>query len=202
MKFRIVCLILTLTGSSAAALAAGGLAVPAVEQVWPQWQARIAVQSAGLTPLSISRLLEGSAAQRSVQGGAVFGDYYFARPSFGGFRASGGLMMGPQSGAPMSGAAAGGWLGLAVNGSGGLAAVPGADSATANAGSLPYLGLGFTGASWHNGLAITADLGLVSEHASAAGGVGRAIFGNQGMESALREMHLSPVFQLGVRYAF
>jgi hypothetical protein len=111
-------------------------------------------------------------------------------------------MIGPQAGAPLSSVAAGNWLGLAVNNGGGLAALPGADNAGGSNGGLPYLGLGFTGASWSNGLAITADLGLVAEHASAAGGVGRAIFGNQGMESALREMRLSPVFQLGVRYAF
>ena len=66
---------------------------------------------------------------------------------------------------------------------------------------MPYLGLGFTGAAWRS-VAITADLGLVAERPSNAGGLGRAVFGNQGMDSALRDLRLSPVLQLGVRYQF
>ena len=38
--------------------------------------------------------------------------------------------------------------------------------------------------------------------AGATGGVGRAVFGNQGMEGALRDLRLSPVLQLGVSYTF
>jgi hypothetical protein len=32
--------------------------------------------------------------------------------------------------------------------------------------------------------------------------VSRAVFGNQAMDNALRELRLSPLLQLGVRYAF
>jgi hypothetical protein len=126
------------------------------------------------------------------------GDYYFAAPSFGSFRASGGLMVGSQGGVPLASALAGPRLGLAVNNINTLINAPGADGP----GTVPYLGIGFTGAAWRNGPAITADLGMVAERPGAAGGVGRAIFGNQAMDSALREMRLSPVLQLGVRYTF
>jgi hypothetical protein len=51
-------------------------------------------------------------------------------------------------------------------------------------------------------LSITADLGWVAERPGAAGQVGRALFGNQGMDSALRDLRVSPVLQLGMRYTF
>jgi hypothetical protein len=71
-----------------------------------------------------------------------------------------------------------------------------------NPAAMPYLGLGFTGSPWHGGLALTADLGLVAERPGAAGNVGRAVFGNQGLDGALRELRLSPVLQLGVSVQF
>ena len=180
-----------------AAAAAGGLVAPAADALWPHWQARISMQTAAASPLSLSRWGEGGAPQRVWQGGSVFGDYYFATPSFGSFRASGGLMTGLQGGTPLFAANAGPRLGLAVQGSGNAAA-PAAD----NPGTVPYLGFGFTGAAWRNALAVTADVGLVAERPGAAGSVGRALFGNQGFEAALREMRLAPVLQLGVRYTF
>ena len=36
----------------------------------------------------------------------------------------------------------------------------------------------------------------------AGGKLGQALLGNQGMERALRDLRLAPVFQLGVRYTF
>ena len=94
--------------------------------------------------------------------------------------------------------AAGARLGLSVSGS----ALPlgniGADAASA----APYLGLGFSGAPWHNGLSISADIGLVAERLGTTPGAGRAVFGNQAMDNAARELRLSPLLQLGVRYAF
>jgi hypothetical protein len=75
---------------------------------------------------------------------------------------------------------------------------PGADTPA----TVPYLGLGFSSALWHSALSITADFGLVAERASAASDLGRALFGNQGMERSSREMRLAPVMQLGMRYTF
>lgn len=188
-------LTLWLCTGAACVQAAGGLVAPAAETVWPQWQARVSVQTAGMSPLSLSRRLDDGSSQRGVQGGAIFGDYYFATPSFGSFRASGGLIAGALGGLPVSSAAAGPRLGLSM--SSGLVprAAAGADIGNGNNNTLPYLGLGFSGAPWRNGLAISADLGLVA-------GRGSALFGNQGFEGTVRELRLSPVLQLGVRYAF
>jgi hypothetical protein len=195
MNRRKLGLVLLLSTAAAAVHAAGGLVAPAAETVWPQWQARVSLQTANMSPLSLSRQLDGGGAQQGVQGGAILGDYYFARPSFGGFRASGGLMVGSIGGLPVGGAAAGPRLGLSLTSA--LAPHPASstDVANGNNNTLPYLGLGFSGAPWRNGLAISADLGLVA-------GRGSALFGNQGFEGTLRELRLSPVLQLGVRYAF
>jgi hypothetical protein len=195
---RILCLSAGLVLAGSAVQAADGLTVPAADSLWPQWRARISLQTAEDAPLGLSRLLEGAAPQRGLQGGAVFGDYYFATPSFGGFRASGGLLFGAQSGLPARMALAGTRLGLSVNN--GLA-VPAA-AVTDTPGTLPYLGLGFTGNAWLGGLAVTADLGLVAERPGNALGVGRAIFGSQGFDNAWREMRVTPMVQLGVRYTF
>lgn len=183
---------LCLCAGAAGVHAANGLVPPAADMLWPQWQARVSLQTASMSPLSMSRQLDAGHAPRGLQGGAIFGDYYFATPSFGSFRASGGLLMGALGGLPVSSSAAA-WprLGLSVNSGLGQPATAGAD----NNSTLPYLGLGFSGEPWRNGLAISADLGLVAER-------GRALFGNQGIDGTLRELRLSPVLQFGVRYTF
>jgi len=179
----------------ASAQAAGGLVAPSPETVWPQWQARLSLHTASLSPLTLWRPLDGVAGQRGVQGGAVLGDYYFAKPSFGSFRASGGLLVGSQLGLPGNTAAAGTRLGLSLSNGTGPHGGTGSEAANGHNQTSPYLGLGFSGAPWRNGPAISADLGLVA-------GRGSALFGNQGVEGTLRELRLSPVLQLGVRYAF
>ena len=186
---------LLLCTAAAGVHAADGLALPPADAVWPQWQARVSLQTASLSPLNLSRQLDFGNAQRGLLGGAILGDYYFARPSFGNFRASGGLMVGAQGGLPASNAFSGQRLGLSLN-SGMRSPMPlGTDTSGSHNETMPYLGLGYSGAPWRNGLAISADLGLV------AGRVG-ALLGNQGLDGSLRELRLSPVLQLGVRYAF
>lgn len=195
MKTRNLSLALALFPLSA--LAGDGIVAPPASDLWPQWQARVALQTAAVSPVSLSRPLDGSAPAQSWQGGAVLGDYYFATRSFGSFRASGGLMFGSTGGAPLLSAAAGSRLELLLQGAG--ASPAGAPEGT---GTLPYLGLGFTSASWSDTLSLTADLGWVAGQPSAAAGVGRALFGNQGKENSWRELKLSPVLQLGLRYRF
>ncbi len=192
MKTRRLVALLALPFWPMACLAGDGLVVPAVETLWPQWHARIAVQTAAVSPLSYSQWTESVSPARSLQGGAVLGDYYFATPHFGSFRASGGLMVGSTGGVPLLAAAAGPRLGLSVQSAG--VAAPGASEST---GTVPYLGVGFSGALWRNTLAVTADVGMV-----AGGSLGKALFGNQGMERSLRELRLAPVLQVGVRYIF
>ena len=200
MRVRFLGLKLSLLATCAAAwpaLAGSGFVAPDASTLWPLWQARIAVQTAAVSPLNLMHGLDGGTAHRSWQGGAVLGDYYFATPAFGSFRASGGLMVGTLGGAPLRSASTGPRLGWSLQTSG-QAPTPGADTP----GTVPYLGLGFSGAAWRQSLSITADLGLVAERPGAVGNVGRALFGSQGMESALREMRLSPLLQVGLRYTF
>ncbi len=165
--------------------AADGLVAPRADTLWPQWQVRISVLTPTPSMLTTPGADRGSAA-KGLQGGALLGDYYFNNTaSLGGFRASGGLLTG-------------GLGGQSLVGTGSPAYPPGADSPV----TVPYLGLGFTGAAWRTGLAVTADFGLIAERATAAVGLGRAVFGNEGVDRSLREMRLSPVMQLGMRYTF
>lgn len=191
--------LVVIASTAFAAHAADGLVAPAVETLWPQWQVRITVLTGSTSALSTSWLDSGSG-HRGLQGGALLGDYYFTNTaSLGGFRASGGLLSGTLGGLPLVSGNAGPRLGLSLVGSSNSAAYqPGADGPA----TVPYLGLGFTGAVWRSGLAITADVGLVAERATAAAGLGRAIFGTQGFERSLQEMRVSPVLQLGMRYTF
>lgn len=186
------------TGFVAGAHAAQGLSLPRAETLWPQWQARITLLTAAGSPLALAPLSESGAAPGGLRGGALVGDYVFATPAFGQFRASGGLLSGHLGGLPLAGAPAGQRLGVAVQRSVAPAWAPGAETPAA----LPYIGLGFSGAAGLAGLSLSADLGLVAERPEAVAGLGRALFGNQGMERSLRELRLAPVMQLGVRYSF
>jgi hypothetical protein len=216
--------LLALVGMPRPAAAASGLAAPGADALWPQWQARVALQlstpqnhgqaSPGMQLGSRSlatKPWDSAQATRSLQGGALLGDYYFARPFFGNFRASGGVVVGGLAGLPagvftpnspaatsvgvslLGGAAGGASSGLTSNSNGNSSSGTGAGTDSPQA--APYLGLGFTGAAWHNRVSFSADLGLVSDRP-------RALFGNQGMDNALRDMRLSPVMQLGLRYSF
>lgn len=199
MRIRPVLLSIGFMLGARATLAASGLAPPDSADIWPQWQARITLSSATLAPVSLTGLGDAASPSRTaLQSGAVFSDYYLDAPglrlpaSLGGLRATGGLMVGPR-GLALGGAAlpAGGIqrLGLAVQS--GIAPWAGESGADA----VPYIGVGYTGLSLKGGWGVTADLGLVAEHP-------RALFGNQGWDSTLRDLRLSPVLQVGVRYAF
>lgn len=118
-------------------------------------------------------LIERSA----VSSSAVMGDYYFDAP---------GLRL-PAS---MGG----------VRATGGLMTGLRAPLTGAPADTVPYLGVGYTGLALKGGWGVTADLGLALD--GLPGRSGHAPFGNQGFDGALRELRLSPVLQLGVRYAF
>lgn len=189
---------LVLCGTASVAGAAQGLSQPAADMLWPQWQARITLMTSGASTLALAPLAESGAAPRGLRGGALLGDYVFARPAFGSFRASGGLMSGHLGGLPMASALAGGRFGVSVQRSAAAAWLPGTEAPS----TLPYFGLGFSGAAGLAGLSLTADVGLVAERPEGAVGLGRALFGNQGVERSLRDMRLAPVMQLGVRYTF
>jgi len=188
---------LTLALAPRPAAAADGLAVPALDWLWPQVQARITVQTASLTPPTLVKPGEPALTSRGIQGAAVLGDYVmFTRPALGSIRATSGLMLGSFGGAPALSASAGPRLGLTVLD--GAAAPAGGEAAAA----VPYLGLGYSSPALWGAFSLTADVGLVAARPAGLSGVGRAIFGSQAMDQALREMRLAPVLQFGVRYSF
>jgi hypothetical protein len=191
-------LVLGCCGWVAGAHAAQGLSLPAADTLWPQWQARITLLTTAGGGLAMAPLADSGAGATGLRGGAVVGDYVFLTPGFGQFRASGGLLSGHLGGLPVASASAGQRLGVAVQRSVAPFGRTGAEAPAA----LPYIGLGFSGGAGLAGLSLTADLGLVAERPEAAIGLGRALFGNQGMERSLRELRLAPVMQLGVRYTF
>ena len=203
-------------GPAGSAGASGqGLAPPNPQAWWPQWQARVSLQAAPLALASPalgaafpSSLLSSNAASRGVQGGALLGDYYFASPALGQFRASGGLTLGQTGGAPLAfapGLAAGNngpgpvpsRMGLTLLGGG---PAPGLWPAEASD-AAPYLGLGYSASLWGDSVAVSADWGLVYQRQAEALGR-RALFGNQGASQSQRDLRLMPVMQLGVRYTF
>lgn len=196
MKLRALSSQILMVSLPLAAQAADGLATPSAESLWPQWQARLALQTTVAPRSSFWSLVERSSQPRTAQGGALLGDYYFAQPTVGHFRASGGLMYGAWGGAP-SAAANGNRWGLLIQSLGGVQTL-----ATDSLGTVPYLGLGFTSAAWRNAWYLTADVGWVAEQPSALGGVSRALQGSLGWDQALRDMRLAPLVQLGVRLAF
>lgn len=180
------------------ALANQGLMPSAGEWVWPQLQARITLQAAALTPLSLAGWAGSSAGAgaRSVQGGSLLGDYVFATPDLGNFRATSGVMLGPPGGAPMLFAAPLPRVGVTVV-EGGFGSSAGEGPST-----LPYLGLGYSSAALWRRLSLSADVGVVAGRPAGIGNLGRAMLGNQGMEAAVRDLRLAPLLQLGVRYSF
>lgn len=186
------------SGFSSPAQANQGLVAASGEWLWPQLQARVTVQTASLTPLALARIADPTAAvARGVQGGALLGDFVFATPSFGNFRATSGVMLGNPGGAPVLSAAPSARLAVTVLDSG--IAGYGASEGLA---TLPYLGLGYSSPTLWRRLSLNADVGLVAGRPSGLAGLGRAIFGNQPMDSAVRDLRLAPVLQLGLRYSF
>jgi len=187
------------------AAAADGLVPPDGHDVWPQWQARLTVSTTKLAPVSLSAWTDPAAAtHNSLQSGALLGDFYFDTPglrlpaSLGGLRATGGLMAGARGLA---------WGGPTVSRAGVRAGLTAQSTAApfasdSSGDTVPYLGVGYTGLAVKGRWGITADLGLIAENPGGASRVGRALFGNQGLDNSLRELRLSPVLQVGVSYSF
>ena len=206
MSARTVLLSIAVPLLSSAALAADGLVPPKGAEIWPQWQARLTVSTTTLAPVSLSAWTDpATATHSSLQSGSLLGDYYLDAPglrlprSLGGLRATGGLLTGARGLAPtttQSMLRSGQRTGLSMS----TAAVPFVgDTATD---TVPYLGVGYTGLALKGGWGFTADLGLVAENPSGASHFGRALLGNQALDSSLRELRLSPVMQVGVSYSF
>lgn len=185
--------LLALLAACVAAQAADGLTVP--QTAWQPWQTRVSLGSYDTSP----RLLAAS----------LLSDYYFKGLRFGsastsgGFRATSGLVLG--AGSSLLGAAGvpqhlnvGVSLGrISLTSSG----RPGADGWDTGA-TVPYFGIGYTGLAAAGRWGFTADLGVVAQSPSSTIQLGRALFGSQPMDDAVRSLRLVPVVQLGVRYSF
>ncbi len=168
---------------------------------WPRWQGRLGLSS------SLSDPLNGGASRDSL---SLLGDYYFVQQGLaprsryaGGFRATGGLFIGPRIGA---------WSALPASpaelGSGFSAQRrsfnlwgPAGVADDAGSSSVPYVGVGYTGLSalraTGGGWSFSADLGLMALQPRSA-----VRFGQQSLGDTLRELQLSPLLQVGVSYAF
>lgn len=176
--------------------AANGLQPPADTALWPSLTARITIQTAAVSPLSMNGLTDPGP---TLRGGALMGDVVFAQPSFGSFRATSGLLFGTAGGAPV---VAGSYLGPGTRL--GIAVHPGparglwAPPDTWQAGA--YLGVGFSSPLGNSSFSLSADLGWMAE--STATGAGRSPLGLQGSERLRRELRLSPLLQFGMRYTF
>ncbi len=153
---------------------------------WPRWQARVSVSALDLYRPQATSL-------------GLMSDYFFARAAAesgraSGFRATGGLVVGPQPTLWMvSPAMAGGPLTSADRR---LAGEP-ADSL-----AVPYLGVGYSGLSGRNGWNFSADFGLVGQPARQTVRFGRAYIGAPGLEEQVRDLRLAPLLQVGVSYSF
>ena len=181
------------------ACAGDGLTVPDQAELWPQFQARVLVQvdQLALRPLSASP---------STPRLSLLGDYYPALPWLastgrwaGGVRATGGLVS-SRNGlslaqlAPGSSGAGAVWQARVDE----LLSAP--DAGASEVGLWPYLGVGYTGLSRRSGWGFAADVGIVAHVPSL--GLSRPAPGANGLDDAVREIRLSPMIQLGVRYAF
>jgi len=182
----------TLLGLGATCQAADGLAVP--DSAWQRWQARAAISTHDASP--------------RVAAASLVGDYYFRglrlghQGTTGGFRATSGLVIG--AGSALLGAAGvptSMGRGLSLGHVSMAALQPGSEVGDTGS-TLPYLGLGFTSIGAAGGWGFTADVGVVAHAGAGSTGFGRAALGNQGLDAAVRNLRLTPVLQLGVRYSF
>jgi hypothetical protein len=73
---------------------------------------------------------------------------------------------------------------------------------SAELGTAPYLGIGYTGMSIKGGLSFSADVGVAAMNPGPGLRFGRVVSGAQSFDDMLRELRLTPVIQLGVSYSF
>jgi hypothetical protein len=142
---------------------------------------------------------------------SLFGDYYFATPGLasttslrGGFRATGGVFVGPRSGLGLAAPAA--WPGVAapVASRGFGLSVPEAGRApyaSGDSNSVPYVGVGYSGLkalrATGGGWAFSADLGVMALQPRSS-----VRLGQQPVQDIWRELQFSPLLQVGASYTF
>lgn len=158
----------------------------------PAWQGLKGRLSFGTTTPFQAELGNPASEPLRIHSLSLMGDYYLSRPwlgSVGGLRATSGLMLGAR-GALWSSPAA---IDRRSSLGGGL--IDG--SASDNNGTVPYLGVGYTGLSSKGGWGLSADLGLMALHPRSV-----AKLGNQSLDDTMRDLRFTPLLQLGVSYSF
>ncbi len=198
--WRVAAAALWMAGAATALHADDGLSNRNADWLWPQLQARITLQTASLTPVSLARHGEpGATATRGqILGAAMLGDYVFARPRMGQFRTTSGVVLGSMGGAPWLSTAAATRLDVLLRDVGSL----GSNVANEPPNAMPYLGLGYSSPRLWGNLLVSADFGLAAARPAGMAGVGRALFGAQALDAALRDMRWAPLMQLGLRYSY
>ena len=190
---------------NAALFAQAGNGLHTDDSAWPRWQGRIGITTA-------SDVQERFDRPPAATGLGLFGDYYFLQQGAaaegrygGGFRATGGLLLGPRRLA-WSGPDATAGLGHGVNAqrrnfSLWLPAAPTADGGDPGGSSATYLGVGYTGLrslkATGGGWSFSADVGVMALQPRSV-----VRFGQQSVSDTLRDLQLSPLLQLGVSYSF
>jgi hypothetical protein len=191
----------------------------------PRWQCRVllgtgsSLNALGNAAPTSDKWVGSTAANGglTVRSLSVLGDYYFGnrvaqRASLGGsagasgdtlsggFRATSGVLLGQRSGAyPLLNLAS-----PARNFNVDLrsAYAPPSEPAPAEANAVPYVGVGYTGASTKGRWGFSADVGVMALNPGSAVKLGRVVGGGQNLDDVLREMRVSPMLQLGVSYSF
>jgi len=157
---------------------------------WSQFQGRLSLGTASPSLRVDAPGFDTSSLKLSSL--SLMADYYLigtpAQAGLGGgLRATSGVLFGSRS-APWSSPGGGGAFSVDRR-SLGAPADPAGD-----AGTVPYLGIGYTGLSVKGGWGFSADLGVT------AGRFGRNL--GQSLDDQVRELRLAPVLQLGVSYSF
>lgn len=185
--------------SLGSAESASGSGLNASSQPWARWQARLLFDSAA--PAWRSGLIVLEHADVRPARLSLLGDYYLTAPASGntrasGLRATGGVLLGPRA-QP--------WIGQPLpidKGLLGNSPTPSTRDALSDSGALPYVGVGYMAAPGRNGWSFGADLGLVGQSLGGATRLGAALGRGQSLDDAVRDLRLTPLFQVGVSYSF
>ena len=197
-------------GSPTSRLTSAGPGMSVNSDPWARWQARLLFGAAPPAWQSGLATQENSGPRSARL--SLLGDYYLSAPAVGGARASGlratgGVLLGPRArpwiGQPL---AADPLFAGYSSGPGVMPSVAAArDNPLGDSAALPYVGLGYiaapssSGNGNGSGWSFGADLGLVAQNpgrASIALGRGKSL------DDTVREMRLTPLFQVGLSYSF
>jgi hypothetical protein len=158
-------------------------------QAWEGLKARLAL---GTNSISRTDLGSLDTDPQKINSLSLMGDYYLTKPwlgTAGGLRATSGVLFGARSSL---------WSSPSLLE---RRAMPGYDSGNDAIGTLPYLGLGYTGWSSKGGWGLSADVGLMAAPRS-SGKLGGKAAGSQSLDDTVRDLRFSPLVQLGLSYSF